>query len=102
MADGPSAAAPPPELAFEIDGETVAARAGQTIAMALFAADRLQVRQSARLGAPRGVFCNMGVCYDCLIYLDGRAVRSCMVPVEDGMRLSSWGPQQGDAREAAP
>ncbi len=102
MVDGPSASPPPSgiagEIAFEIDGESVAARAGQTIAMALFAAGRPQIRQSARYAAPRGVFCNMGVCYDCLVYLDGRAVRSCMVPVEDGMRLTSWGPQQ----EATP
>jgi aerobic-type carbon monoxide dehydrogenase small subunit (CoxS/CutS family) len=78
---------------FEFDGERIAARQGETVAMALFAAGHAVVRHSARLGAPRGVFCNMGICYDCLVYIDEVAVRSCMVLVEDGLQVRSWGPE---------
>ena len=86
------------ELHFEFDGERIAAHEGETVAMALYAAGQTTIRRSARLGSPRGVFCNMGICYECLVYLEGRAVRACMTPVADGMRLRTWGPQGGDSR----
>ena len=82
------------ELHFEFDGERIAAHEGETVAMALYAAGRPTIRRSARLGSPRGVFCNMGICYECLVYLDDVAVRSCMLPVRDGMKLRSWGPEE--------
>ena len=84
------------EVTFEIDGRHFTGHEGETVAMALFAAGRATVRRSARLGLPRGVFCNMGICYECLVYLDdgaGAAVRSCMLPVVDGMKLSTWTPE---------
>jgi sarcosine oxidase subunit alpha len=84
------------ELSFEIDGIRISAHDGETVAMALFAADRMTVRRSAKLGAPRGVFCNMGICYECLVYIDGdagRAVRSCTLLVVDGMKLKTWSPE---------
>jgi D-hydroxyproline dehydrogenase subunit gamma len=85
------------ELTIEIDGEPVPAHAGETVAMALFAAGRRMIRRSAKLGAPRGVFCNMGICYECLVYLgagDGPAVRACMLLVVDGMKLATWAPER--------
>jgi len=48
-------------------------------------------------GAPRAPYCMMGVCFDCLMEIDGVPNRQgCMVPVADGMRIN---PQRG-AREA--
>ena len=81
------------ELRFEFDGEAIVAHEGETVAMALYAAGLDAIRRSARLGAPRGVFCNMGICFECLVYLDDVAVRSCMLLVRDGMRIKSWGPE---------
>lgn len=83
-----------PGFTFLLDGEPVDAHEGETVAMAMFAAERAQVRRSARLGAPRGVFCNMGICYDCLVYRDGVALRACMLPAAPGLELTSWGPEE--------
>ena len=41
-------------------------------------------------GAPRGIFCGMGVCFDCLVTVDGLAEqRACMTPVRRGMRVQT-------------
>ena len=38
---------------------------------------------------PRGIFCNMGICFDCLIEIDGRPnLRACQSTVTEGMRVS--------------
>lgn len=72
-----------------VDGEVVPAYAGETIAAALTAAGRLAFRRTDRTGAPRGVFCGMGVCFECLVGVDGMGtVRACMVAVRPGMRVS--------------
>ena len=81
------------EVHFEFDGESILAHDGETVAMALYAAGRTTIRRSARLGLPRGVFCNMGICYECLVYVDDVAARSCMLQVRDGMKVRSWGPE---------
>ncbi len=81
---------------IELDGRPVAAHLGETVATALAAAGGLVLRRSSRLAELRGVYCNMGVCYECLVYLNGRAVRACMTPVAAGMQLSSWAPREAD------
>ncbi|MEE2886331.1 MAG: (2Fe-2S)-binding protein [Planctomycetota bacterium] len=83
-------------VAIEFDGRQLSAHLGETVASVLASAGSHVLRKSARLGEPRGVFCNMGICFECLVYLDGRAVRACMTEVEDGMKLSSWGPKEVD------
>lgn len=80
-------------LQFFVDGETMQAYEGETIAAALTAGGRLVLRRSERTGAPRGVFCGIGICFDCLVTVEGMGrVRSCMVPVQPGMRVSLDGP----------
>ncbi|MBY6059147.1 (2Fe-2S)-binding protein [Leisingera daeponensis] len=70
-----------------IDGEPVTARAGDTVAAALLAHSGNPSRHSAT-GAPRTVFCMMGVCFECLIEIDGRPnCQGCMIRVRDGMAL---------------
>src|SRR5229473_4959110 len=81
------AAGPPIRARF--DGREIEALAGETIAAALAAADVVAVRQ-ARSGAPRGPFCGMGVCFDCLVTVDGRpSQRACLTKVEAGMDVRS-------------
>ncbi len=75
-------------LTIYVDGEPLAARDGQTIAAALLAAGTRIVRHTRRNGRPRGQFCAMGVCYDCVVTVDGRpGSRACMVRVAEGMRV---------------
>src|SRR5215470_9482013 len=76
-------------IAFRFDGRELSALPGETIAAALAAADIVALRQ-ARSGSPRGPFCGMGVCFDCLVTVDGRpSQRACLTQVEEGMEVRS-------------
>lgn len=80
-------------LTLYFDGVPIGAREGDTIAVALLAAGFRSTRVTALSGAPRGPFCLMGACFDCLAEVDGRqGVQTCMTPVRDGMRITR---QQG-------
>lgn len=73
-----------------VDGIAVTARAGDTVAAALLAAGFLSFRTSPVSGAPRGPYCMMGVCFDCLTTIDGVGSRqSCLVLVREGMRIET-------------
>jgi predicted molibdopterin-dependent oxidoreductase YjgC len=76
---------PPVPIVFE--GETIEARAGDSVAAALIAAGVHTTRESIS-GAPRGPYCMMGACFECMVEIDGRANRqACMVEVSSGMRV---------------
>lgn len=63
---------------FSFDSSPVVARVGETIGAALTAAGITHLRTTRRLGRPRGIFCGIGLCYDCLVVVDGRpGVRAC-------------------------
>lgn len=84
----PEAAAP--MVAVTIDGRTERVRAGDTVAAALLAAGILASRSSDVSGAPRAPYCMMGVCFECLITIDGVGNRQgCLVPVAAGMRIDT-------------
>jgi predicted molibdopterin-dependent oxidoreductase YjgC len=72
---------------IEVDGRLVPAEPGQTVAAALIGAG-IRVFRSTPGGAPRGLFCGMGVCFDCLVTVDGMAdQRACITPARPGMRV---------------
>ena len=71
-----------------VDGGPLAAYRGQTIAAALYASGRRVFRATRVNGKPRGLYCAMGVCYDCLVQADGETVRACVTPVENGMQVT--------------
>jgi predicted molibdopterin-dependent oxidoreductase YjgC len=73
-----------------VDGARVAARAGDTVAAALLGAGLRAFRATAVSGAPRGPFCMMGSCFDCVVTIDGqRNVQACLARVADGMRVET-------------
>jgi thioredoxin reductase len=73
------------DLTFTFDGATVHARRGWTIGAALLASGVTSWRTTRSRGRPRGLFCGIGACFDCLVDVNGdRAVRACLVPVRDG------------------
>lgn len=76
-----------------VDGQEVAAFAGESLAAALLAAGILRLRDSPRAGAPRGALCFMGVCQECVVQLDQATVQACQVAVRDGMAVRLAGPQ---------
>src|SRR3982751_3738528 len=74
---------------LSFDGREIEALPGETIAAALAAAGVTAVR-TARSGAPRGPFCGMGVCFDCLVTVDGRpSQRACLTKAVAGMDVRS-------------
>ncbi len=72
-----------------VDGQPVLAYEGETLAAALLAAGRRTFRHTVPGGHPRGVFCGIGVCFDCLVTVDGSQIRACVTPVRDGMQVST-------------
>ncbi len=85
------------ELELTFDGRTVPASTGQTVGAALAAAGISSWRTTARNGKPRGLFCGIGVCFDCLITADGVPnQRACLTPARDGMVLESGSGELGD------
>ncbi len=72
-------------LTLELDGRQVEAYAGESVAAVLIAETSLRTRTTAS-GSPRGLFCGMGACFDCLVVVDGVPnTRSCITLVADGM-----------------
>jgi predicted molibdopterin-dependent oxidoreductase YjgC len=74
-----------PRVTLTIDGRSVQAHLGESVAAALMAEGAVATRRT-RDGDRRGVFCGMGVCFDCLVSVDGVPnTRSCMTWVREGM-----------------
>jgi predicted molibdopterin-dependent oxidoreductase YjgC len=76
-------------VTISVDGRAVPAFAGESLAAALFAAGVRQLRASPRAATPRGMFCLMGVCQECVLWVDGRRTPACREPVRDGMTVST-------------
>jgi predicted molibdopterin-dependent oxidoreductase YjgC len=73
-----------------VDGEPIQAYEGESLAAALMAAGRRTFRHLEPGGHPRGIFCGMGICYDCLVTVAGQDhVRACMTLVQPGMQVTT-------------
>ena len=74
---------------IEIEGVPILARAGDTVTAALLASGLDFCRETAVSGTRRGPYCMMGVCFDCLVTIDGIGNRQgCLVPVAEGMKIT--------------
>ena len=70
------------------NGRPLPAYEGEPVAAALMAAGIRSMRTTARLHEPRGVFCAIGRCTDCMMIVDGLPnTRTCVTMVRDGMRV---------------
>jgi sarcosine oxidase subunit alpha len=78
------------EIEFEFDGRRLRGLEGETIAAALHAAGVRVLRESIRLGRPRGFFCAIGRCSSCLMTVNGVPnVMTCVTPLEENMRVET-------------
>jgi aerobic-type carbon monoxide dehydrogenase small subunit (CoxS/CutS family) len=78
-------------VTISVDGDPVLAYLGETIAAALLAAGRRAWRRTLQ-DEPRGLFCGMGICFDCTVTVDGvPGVRACMTRVAEGMVVETEG-----------
>jgi predicted molibdopterin-dependent oxidoreductase YjgC len=75
-----------PEVGFTYDGREVTGFEGEPIAAALRALGVMTHRYTVKTHEPRGVFCAIGRCTDCVMVVDGAPnVRTCMTPLKAGM-----------------
>jgi predicted molibdopterin-dependent oxidoreductase YjgC len=73
-----------------VDGEPVQARKGEVIAAALIATGKSYFRKTIKVHEPRGIYCGIGRCTDCVMTVNGVPnVRTCVTEVEDGMVIET-------------
>lgn len=76
------------KITLVVNGRACSAFEGETVHAALLAAGYRVLRKTVKTGQPRGFFCGMGVCYDCLVTINGVPnQRACMTLVEDRMEI---------------
>jgi aerobic-type carbon monoxide dehydrogenase small subunit (CoxS/CutS family) len=77
-------------IEFTFDGEKIDAITGQSVAAALLAANQRALRKTRFNNNERGVFCGIGVCFDCLVVIDGITnQRACMIEAKPGMKVQT-------------
>ena len=78
------------EVNITFNGKNVKALEGEPIASALMAAGIMAFRKTIKREDPRGYFCGLGRCTDCMMIVNGiRNVRTCITPVEEGMKIET-------------
>lgn len=78
------------EVAFTFNGETFAGTEGQSIAAALMARGVRELRKTRFDEEPRLIFCGIGICFDCVVVVDGVAnQRACLVEIREGAKIES-------------
>jgi predicted molibdopterin-dependent oxidoreductase YjgC len=81
---------------FSFGDREIRAEPGQSIGAALIAAGHRAWRTTRVGGAPRGLFCGIGICFDCLVLVNGRPnQRACLTEARDGDEVR---PQEGTGR----
>jgi hypothetical protein len=79
-----------PPIVVLLDGAPFEGRQGDSIATVLLLAGRVACRRSFVSGAPRGPYCMMGVCFECLVRVDGiDGLQACMIPIRPDMRIDT-------------
>jgi len=88
---------------FAFDGRTIDFRPGQSLGAALWSAGEKALRTTRGEGLPRGVFCGIGVCHDCLVVVDGVPdQRACLTPAAPGMVVRTQHGAEAPPRAADP
>jgi D-hydroxyproline dehydrogenase subunit gamma len=83
-----------PEIRILVNGRQFVAHKGESVLAALIAAGLRTLRTSHVHGEGRGPLCGMGVCYECLVSINGRPnQRSCMTEAENLMEIAIDGPK---------
>jgi aerobic-type carbon monoxide dehydrogenase small subunit (CoxS/CutS family) len=78
------------EVTFTFNGESFQGVEGQSIAAALMATGVRELRKTRFDEEPRLIFCGIGICFDCVVVVDGVAnQRACLVEIADGAKIES-------------
>jgi len=82
-----------------IDGKKYEAVKGEVIAAVLMANGIMVHRHTTKRHEPRGIYCGIGQCTDCVMTVNGKPnVRTCITPVEEGMVIET---QEGFGKRGA-
>jgi len=76
------------EVEFTWQGAPLKAQKGEMLSSALFANGLRTFGHHHKDKAPQGIFCANGQCAQCLVLVNGRPVKSCMTPLQAGMRVN--------------
>lgn len=77
-------------VSFYYDGKKIKGYEGEPIAAALKAAGVMVHRYTKKRHEPRGIFCAIGRCTDCVMVVDGKPnVRTCVTPLREGMHVQT-------------
>ena len=78
------------KVTFRFDGKTMEGYEGEPIAAALKAEGVMVHRYTKKRHEPRGIFCAIGRCTDCVMIVDGKPnVRTCITPLKEGMTVQT-------------
>lgn len=77
-------------ISFTFDGRSFKGYEGDTIASALLANGIRRLRVHEESGTPRGIYCNIGHCFECRVSVNETpGVRACMTELKEGMVIES-------------
>ncbi|WP_096438797.1 (2Fe-2S)-binding protein [Alteribacter populi] len=80
------------DVSFTFNNKVYEGCGNEPLAAALLANGVRTLRHHEESGSPRGIYCNIGHCYECRVTVNGQpAVRACLTPIEEGMVVESIG-----------
>lgn len=75
---------------FDFDDRAIVYTAGQTVGAALMGSGIYSWRTTRNQGRPRGIFCGIGICFDCLVAVEGIPnQRACLVSARPDLAVTS-------------
>ena len=78
------------DVSFFFNGEKFVGTKGQSIAAALIANGQRELRRTRFEEEPRSIFCGIGICFDCVVTIDGVAnQRACLIEISSDMKVES-------------
>ena len=77
------------KVEFTFNGAPIWGHAGESIAVALIRSGHLHLRDAPEDAGPRGAFCLMGLCQECVVVLEGQKVESCLTELKPGIAVKS-------------
>jgi aerobic-type carbon monoxide dehydrogenase small subunit (CoxS/CutS family) len=78
------------DISFFFNGEKFNGTKGQSIAAALIANEQRELRRTRFGEEPRSIFCGIGICFDCVVTIDGIAnQRACLIEISSDMKVES-------------
>lgn len=77
-------------VSFTFNNDEIRGLRNESLAAALLANNIRTLRVHEESGTPRGIYCNIGHCFECRVTVnEQQGVRACLTPIQEGMTVSS-------------